>query len=87
MIIYNPGYAFDKYLDEKDKLVKRGTINISPSLQVYFGAECQSIETLSQAELWWLGHELSEFLDLELQVIYPMPKLPDESNTDVPSIG
>lgn len=31
---------------------------------------------LSQAELWWLYNELSEFLNLELQVIYPTPKVP-----------
>jgi serine/threonine protein kinase len=78
-IVYDPGYVFDKYFDERDKLVKRGEIKVSPKLQIYFGAECQSIENLSQAELWWLGQELSDFLDLELQVIHPMPKLPAES--------
>ncbi len=37
------------------------------------------LSLLTQAELWWLGQELSDFLDLELQIIYPTPQPPAEA--------
>jgi len=78
IIVYNPGYVFDKYLDNNGKVLSRGEVKISPELKLCCGAIQQSIKDLSQAELWWLGKELSDFLDLELQVIYPTPNLPAE---------
>lgn len=82
ILAYNPGYTFDKCLDEKGKLIKGSTITIPPKLYLYCGnfeysfpAQFSSTK-FSQAELWWLGQELSDFLNLELQVIYPTPKVP-----------
>lgn len=75
IIVYNPGYAFDRYLDSDGQAIKRGEVKIPPELQLCCGARQESIKDLSQAELWWLGKELSDFLNLELQVIYPTPKL------------
>lgn len=80
IIVYNPGYVFDKYLDSDGKIMNRGEVTIPPELQICCGATQQSIKDLSQAELWWLGQELSDFLNLELQIIYPTPKLPAESS-------
>ena len=80
LLAYNPGYTFDRYLDENDKEIKRGKVKINPQLSIYAGQVEYPIgnNKLSKAELWWLGQELSDFLDLELQVIYPTPKVPPE---------
>lgn len=84
LLAYNPGYTFDKYLNETGREIKSGTVTIPPELSIYAGQfeypiGNKTLTTLTQAELWWLGQELSDFLGLELQVIYPTPKLPAES--------
>lgn len=76
-IVYNPGYSFNEYIDGDNQVVKRGYVSIKPELQIH----CQSSQyligdNLSQAELYWLGQEVSDFLNLELQIIYPTPKAP-----------
>jgi serine/threonine protein kinase len=76
-LAYNPGYTFDTYLDNDGKVMSRGQVTIPPKLYLY----CNNFEyslpiQLSRAEFWWLGKELSDFLNLELQVIYPTPKVP-----------
>ena len=80
LISYNPGYTFDKYLDDKGKEIRRGKVEIKPKLSIHLGAVEYSIgnNKSSQAELWWLGKEISDFLGLELQVIYPTPIAPPE---------
>jgi serine/threonine protein kinase len=80
LLAYNPGYAFDRYLDETGKVIKRGEVKIHPKLSIYAGHLEYQIGNfnLSQAELWWLGQELSDFLGLELQIIYPTPQAPPE---------
>ena len=82
ILAYNPGYTFDKCLDTKGKLIQGSTITIPTKLYLYCGnfeysfpAHFSSTKFF-QAELWWLGQELSDFLNLELQVIYPTPKVP-----------
>lgn len=77
ILAYNPGYTFDKCLDTDGKLIRGSTITIPPKLYLYCGSFEYSLPVkFSQAELWWLGQELSGFLNLELQVIYPTPKVP-----------
>ncbi|MGB5962060.1 MAG: serine/threonine-protein kinase [Coleofasciculaceae cyanobacterium] len=82
ILAYNPGYTFDQCLDTNGKLVQGSTITIPPKLYLYCGKFEYSLPgkfaftKFSQAELWWLGQELSDFLNLELQVIYPTPKVP-----------
>ncbi len=77
ILAYNPSYTFDKCLDTNGKLIPGSTITSSPKLYLYCGKFEYSFPTqFSQAELWWLGQELSDFLNLELQVIYPTPKVP-----------
>jgi len=83
-LAYNPGYTFDKYLNETGKEIRSGTVTIPPKLSIHAGQFEYSVGNekmtmLTQAELWWLGQELSDFLGLELQVIYPTPQLPAES--------
>lgn len=82
ILAYNPGYTFNGCLDTNGKLIQGNTITIPPKLYLYCGnfeysfpAQFSSTK-FSQAELWWLGQELSDFLNLELQVIYPTPKVP-----------
>lgn len=82
ILAYNPGYTFNECLDTSGKLIQGSTITIPPKLYLYCGdfefffPAQSSSTTFSQAELWWLGQELSDFLNLELQVIYPTPKVP-----------
>ncbi len=77
ILAYNPGYTFDKCLDTNGRLIKGSTITIPPKLYLYCGSFEYSLPIhFSQSELWWLGQELSDFLNLELQVIYPTPKVP-----------
>jgi len=85
ILAYNPGYTFNKCLDTNGKLIHGSTITIPPKLYLYCGnfeysfPARSSSTKFSQAELWWLGQELSDFLNLELQVIYPTPKVPPAS--------
>ncbi|MFB8792205.1 MAG: serine/threonine-protein kinase [Potamolinea sp.] len=82
ILAYNPGYTFDQCLDTNGEIIQGSTITIPPKLYLYCGEFEYSLPDkfastkFSQAELWWLGHELSDFLNLELQVIYPTPKVP-----------
>jgi serine/threonine protein kinase len=83
ILAYNPGYVFDNCLSSDGKVISGSNITVPPKLYLY----CNNVEyycyaRLSQAEFWWLGQELSDFLNLELQVIYPTPILPQ-----VPSCG
>jgi len=77
ILAYNPGYIFDKCLDSKGNVVQGSNITVPPKLYLYCGdTEYHVLDRLSQAEFWWLGQELSDFLNLELQIIYPTPELP-----------
>jgi serine/threonine protein kinase len=76
-LVYNPGYTFDRFLDGEGKLV-RG-VNITVPHQLYLcgiNLEYHIQDSLSQAEAWWLGKELSDFLNLDLQVTYTTPRFP-----------
>ncbi|MBD1916664.1 MULTISPECIES: hypothetical protein [Cyanophyceae] len=77
---YSPGYTFDRYINEHGRTIRGGEVTISPKLTIFVGrVECVvGHPLLSHAELWWLGQELSDFLDLELQVVYSTPKLPEQ---------
>jgi serine/threonine protein kinase len=80
-LIYNPGYVFDEYLDSSGR-TKNGQVVIASEL--YIESEYAKYlfgNGLSQAELYWLGQELSSFMNLELQVIYPTPKEPPKTST------
>ncbi|ASC70582.1 Serine/threonine-protein kinase [Halomicronema hongdechloris C2206] len=80
LLAYNPGYTFDRYINEQGRTITGGTVTISPNLSVYAGSLEYQVGGghLSQAELWWLGQELSDFLNLEMKIIYPTPKVPAE---------
>lgn len=86
LLVYNAGYTFDNYLNDQGSVVKvNQTVTIQPKLFMYAedsieyevgDDECQ----LSQGELLWLGQEISDFLGIEMKVIYPTPKVPPELN-------
>jgi serine/threonine protein kinase len=79
ILTYNPGYVFDRYLNENGTEMSRGVVTVLPKLSLSCGDfEYDLGNKLSKAELWWLGQELSDFLNLELQVIYPTPQVPPE---------
>jgi serine/threonine protein kinase len=78
---YSPSYEFDKYLDSTGEVENRGKVKTNPELFIYAGSNKYSIANLTAAEFWWIGQELSEFLDLELHIIYPTPKVPPEPSS------
>jgi serine/threonine protein kinase len=81
VLAYNPGYTFDEYFDIDDRAVRRGNVTVPPKLYLSGGdVEYQCPDRLSQAELCWLGQELGDFLNLELQIIYPTPVVPPASS-------
>lgn len=82
LITYNPGCVFDRFLDETGKQYQRGKVTMLPRLSVHAGNKEFQIGNsfLSQAEYWWLAQELSEFLGLEVKIIYPTPQLPPKEN-------
>jgi hypothetical protein len=78
-VIYKPGYTFDNYVDVDGRSIRLGTVSIGSELTLLLTSEQYIVGgdlNLSQAELGWLGQELSDFLDLKLQIIYPTPRLP-----------
>ena len=79
LLVYSPGYTFDKYWDSDGNQQNRGQVTTEGKLLIYAGDNKYSIEHLSEAEFWWLGKELSEILGLELQVIHSTPKVPAEA--------
>lgn len=86
LLVYNAGYTFDNYLNDQGSVVKvNQTVTIQPKLFMYseHGIEYEVGDDeyqLSQGELLWLGQEISDFLGIEMKVIYPTPKVPPELN-------
>ncbi|MEL7067085.1 MAG: serine/threonine-protein kinase [Cyanobacteria bacterium J06581_3] len=74
LVTYTPGYKFEPYKSGDDNISQRGN-GVPPALSVHAGKVYCPIghSQLSPAEFWWLGQEISDFLQLELQTIYPMP--------------
>ena len=76
-LVYNPGYTLDRFLDGDGKLVRGINITVPHQLYLYgMGLEYHIQDRLSKAEAWWLGKELSDFLNLDLQVTYTTPRFP-----------
>jgi serine/threonine protein kinase len=78
LLVYQPSYRFEEFYDAETKSNRSGSIKTDPKLSLYMGKHEYPIAAnrLSEAELHWLGQELSDFLDLELQIIYPTPNIP-----------
>jgi serine/threonine protein kinase len=82
-IIYNPGYTFDKYWDVDSQSHQRGRVDVKPELRIIAATGQYTVEgDFTQAELLWLGRELSDFLNLELQIIYSTPEVPSNKSDD-----
>jgi serine/threonine protein kinase len=78
---YSPSYEFDQFLDSTGTKQNRGKVVTEPELFIYAGSNKYLIKNLSAEEFWWLGHELSAILNLELNIIYPTPKVPPEPSS------
>jgi serine/threonine protein kinase len=87
LLIYCPSYSFDSYFDEASSQTKSGCVQTKPKLSICMGKHEYLIadDSLSEAELYWLGRELSDFLDLELQTVYPIPTIPAPPLPPTPS--
>ncbi|MBE9061038.1 serine/threonine-protein kinase [cf. Phormidesmis sp. LEGE 11477] len=82
LLAYNPGYKFNSYT-QGDQTIRQSGGGVLPELSVHAGELSYPIglSQLSTAEYWWLGQELSDFIGLELQTIYPMPIVTVADNT------
>jgi hypothetical protein len=78
---YSPSYEFDQFLDSSGTQQNRGKVVTKSELFIYAGSNKYLIKNLSADEFWWLGHELSAILNLELNIIYPTPKVPPEPSS------
>ena len=78
---YSPSYEFDQFLDSTGTQQNRGKVVTKSELFIYAGSNKYLIKNLSAEEFWWLGHELSAILNLELNIIYPTPKVPPEPSS------
>jgi serine/threonine protein kinase len=78
LLAYKPSYQIDSFFDEESGKTKSGIIKTSPILSIYMGKHEYNISDndLSELELYWLAQELSNFLDIELQIVYPTPTIP-----------
>jgi serine/threonine protein kinase len=75
-LAYNPGYTFNQHLDSSGGLLNQWKNKKPPELIMYCGSTKYVISNdLSQAEIWWLGQELSDFLNLKLQIIGSKPNV------------
>lgn len=77
-LCYARSYEFNHFWDSDGRKISRGKVKVSPRLMIVIGGSEFTIEGLSDAEYWWIGQELSEFLGLELHLIYPTPTVPAE---------
>jgi serine/threonine protein kinase len=86
-LVYSPSHTISGYIDVKGNH-HEGILEIKPELYLNSlvkkycinEAEILFLDSktwvfFSEAELWWLGQELSDFLNLELQVIHSKPRL------------
>jgi serine/threonine protein kinase len=75
-LAYSPGYTFNQHLDSSGVLLNQWKDKKAPELILYSGSQKYLInDGLSQAEIWWLGQELSDFLNLKLQIIGSKPNI------------
>jgi serine/threonine protein kinase len=76
-LVYQPSYTFTNYFDTVSNQEKAGLAFTTPKLSICRGGHQYFISEyrLSDAELHWIGQELSDFLNLELQIIYPTPTI------------
>jgi hypothetical protein len=77
LLAYYPSYSFDKYFDENKRENHTGLVTSFARLVIHRRNQEYVIphSSVAEPELRRLGQELSDFLDLELQVIYPLPKV------------
>jgi serine/threonine protein kinase len=75
-LAYDPGYTFNQHLNSSGMLLEQWKNKKSPELVIYCGSKKYLINhDLSQAEIWWLGQELSDFLNIKLQIIGSKPNI------------
>lgn len=72
-IIYSPRHRFEHCYQKGKKDVIRRPVILPPDLSLYANNQKYSINNahLSPAELKWIGQELSDFLNIPLQIIAP----------------
>ena len=81
LLAYSPGYTFDRYKKEGIEVKASNAVVVAPKLTVCAGSTEYVVAhpKVTQADFWWIGKELSDFVGLELQTIYATPNIPAES--------
>jgi serine/threonine protein kinase len=76
-VAYYPKYNFDSYFHQGTLANHPNSVQSLPRLTINRGRQEFSIThaSITEAELYWIGQEISDFLALELQVIYPKPQI------------
>jgi serine/threonine protein kinase len=77
LVAYYPKYNFDSYFYQEKLENNPDLVRSLPRLTINRGRQEFSIShvSITEAELYWIGQEISDFLALELQVIYPKPQV------------
>ncbi len=86
-LIYSPSYTFSKCLDTQKNLIPGAKVTVDAKLSLVAGHEEICIHErktkktiISNKDLWRLGNKVSNFLDLELEVISQTPIIPNSCN-------
>ena len=82
-VIYSPSYTIDKCFDGNKRLVPAAKLKVDAKLSIiaryeeFCICETKKVIAISDPDLWWLGNEISDFLDLKLEVISQTPVIPN----------
>lgn len=79
LIIYSPSYTFNKRSDSKNNL---NALKIPAQLRLIAGNNEYVIQNdnFTEKEYLWLGKEISDFLNIKLEIMYASPQVRDKSN-------
>ncbi|MEL6929639.1 MAG: hypothetical protein AAFO95_13505 [Cyanobacteria bacterium J06600_6] len=84
-VIYSPSYTFNKCLNAQKQIVPGGKVEVKAKLsiavkhyEITIGELKTKAITIRDVDLWRIGNEVSDFLDLELEIISQTPVIPNE---------
>ncbi len=81
MLIYTPSHQVQECVDLSKDEIRRINSSTTAQLCLHAGSEQYVINELKADEFWALGQIMSDYLDIELQVVYPTPELPPEPSS------
>ena len=75
LVVYQPRYRFDDFVNKKGIKILNSAVEIPPKLSIVGSDRKIDIKDpqLSEAELWFIANEVSDFLDLDVQMVAQTP--------------